>query len=508
MTTSRKGDADRRSEETGGSAAPGRTPSRGGEQAPGPREAERVRSGRVLVVDDEEGMRESLAAILERAGHQVALAANGESALAVLADTPDFDLLIADLRMPGMDGLELLQRVRDSYPDVDLLAVTAYDSWETAVEAMRLGAANYLRKPFRDNDEVRQAVANVMRVRQFREQAGPAAFASADALIGTAAEMVQLKDVLRRVAPLEGTVLLTGESGTGKSLVAKIIHYGSPRSQGPFVTISCGEFAESLLESELFGHVRGAFTGAVADKKGLFEVAEGGTVFLDEVGEMSPTTQVRLLHVLEEREVRPVGSTTTVKVDVRLVAASNRDLGADVEQGHFRADLFYRLNVIPVHLSPLRDRREDIPLLAGHFLARAARRMGKDVTGFSPQALEILMSRNWPGNARELENAIQRAVAFSRGLIIELEDLDARPMVRLEETVGASTETGRSLFRVEIPPEGVDLDEKLAILETQYIRRALEVTGGSVTRAAQLLGTSFRSLRYRIRKLGIDRHGL
>ncbi len=464
--------------------------------------------GTVLVVDDEEGLREALAAILERAGHQVLLAADGESALKVLAAEVEVDLIIADLRMPGMDGLELLGRVRQSHPDVDLLAMTAYDSWESAVEAMRLGAVNYLRKPFRDNEEVRLAVATCLRARRFRKQAGAERFASVDTLIGTTADMATLKDVLRRVAPLEGTVLLTGESGTGKSLVAKIIHYGSPRSQAPFVTISCGEFAESLLESELFGHVRGAFTGAVADKKGLFEVAEGGTVFLDEVGEMSPTTQVKLLHVLEEREVRPVGATSTIKVDVRLIAATNRDLGADVQQGRFRADLFYRLNVIPIHLSLLRERRQDIPLLAGHALARAARRMGKEVTGFSPQVLDILMSRNWPGNVRELENAIQRAVAFAQGPVIEVADLDARPMVQAEEAEAASAEAGKALLRVELSPEGIDLDEKLGVLESRYIKRALEITGGSVTRAAELLGTSFRSLRYRIRKLGIDRHDL
>ena len=465
-------------------------------------------TGKVLVVDDEEGLREALTAILEGAGHQVETAPDGVAALELLAQDSEFDLVIADLRMPRMDGLELLRRVRDLYPEIDLVAMTAYDSWESAVEAMRLGAYNYLRKPFRDNDEVRQAVANVMRVRRFRAQAAPEAFASSDALIGNTPQIVRLKDMLRRVAPLEGTVLLTGESGTGKSLVAKIMHYSSPRSQGPFVTISCGEFAESLLESELFGHVRGAFTGAVADKKGLFEVAEGGTVLLDEVGEMSPQTQVKLLHVLEEREVRPVGATETLKVDVRLIAATNRDLAADVEEGRFRADLFYRVNVIPIHVPALRERREDIPLLAGHFLARAARRMGKEATGFAPDVLAILMSRNWPGNIRELENAIQRAVVFCEGAVLQVADLDARPVVAAEEAALASAEPLGPPLRVEVPPEGLDLDERLGSLEERYIRRALEITEGSVTRAAELLGTSFRSLRYRIKKLGIDRRDL
>ncbi len=464
--------------------------------------------GKVLVVDDEEGLREAMTAILEGAGHQVETAPDGVAALELLAQDPEFDLVIADLRMPRMDGLELLRRVRDLYPEIDLLAMTAYDSWESAVEAMRLGAYNYLRKPFRDNDEVRQAVANVMRVRRFRAESAPEAFASSDALIGNTPQIVRLKDVLRRVAPLEGTVLLTGESGTGKSLVAKIMHYSSPRRQGPFVTISCGEFAESLLESELFGHVRGAFTGAVADKKGLFEVAEGGTVLLDEVGEMSPQTQVKLLHVLEEREVRPVGATETLKVDVRLIAATNRDLAADVEEGRFRTDLFYRVNVIPVHVPPLRERREDIPLLAGHFLARAARRMGKEATGFAPDVLAILMSRNWPGNIRELENAIQRAVVFCQGAVLQVADLDARPVVPAEEEALASAEPLGPPLRVDVPAEGLDLDERLGSLEERYIRRALEITEGSVTRAAELLGTSFRSLRYRIKKLGIDRRDL
>jgi two-component system response regulator PilR (NtrC family) len=466
------------------------------------RPAAEVTSGKLLIVEDEEGLREALAAILEGAGHRVETAPDGLAALELLAHDPQFDLVIADLRLPRMDGLELLRQVRHFYPDIDLLAMTAYDSWESAVEAMRLGAYNYLRKPFRDNDEVRQAVANAMRVRRFRAQSAPEAFASSDALIGNALEMVHIKDLLRRIAPLEGTMLLTGESGTGKSLVAKIIHYGSPRSQGPFVTISCGEFAESLLESELFGHVRGSFTGAVADKKGLFEVAEGGTVFLDEVGEMSPQTQVRLLHVLEEREVRPVGATKTVKVDVRLVAATNRDLAADVKDGRFRADLYYRLNVIPVHLPPLRERRDDIPLLAGHFLARAARRMGKEVTGFSSGVIQILMSRNWPGNTRELENAIQRAVVFCRGPIIEVADLDARP-VGPAAAGAAAAEQAEAVARVEIPSDGMDLDGQLSGMEERYIRRALELSAGSITRAARLLGTTFRSLRYRIRKLGI-----
>ena len=485
------------------------TPGQGSSELRGRNATQDIPPGKVLVVDDEEGMREALAAILEGVGHQVETAPDGVVALERLTEDANFDLVIADLKMPGMDGLELLRKVRQTYPDIDLLAMTAYDSWESAVEAMRLGAYNYLRKPFRDNAEVREAVSNVMRVRWFRSQAAPEAFASCDALIGSTPQIVHLKDVLRRVAPLEGTVLLTGESGAGKSLVAKIMHYNSPRSQNPFVTISCGEFAESLLESELFGHVRGAFTGAVADKKGLFEVAQGGTVLLDEVGEMSPQTQVKLLHVLEEREVRPVGATHTIKVDIRLIAATNRDLVADVrEEGSFRADLFYRLNVIPIHIPPLRERRDDIPLLAGHFLARAARRMGKEVTGFSPEVLQILMSRNWPGNIRELENSIQRSVAFSQEATIAVADLDARPVTSAGEGAAVPTEGDASLLRVEIPADGVNLDEKLTGLEERYILRALEITGGSVTRAAGLLGTSFRSLRYRISKLGIDRHNV
>jgi len=463
--------------------------------------------GRILVVDDEAGLREALTAILSRAGHTVETQPDGVSALQLLEKDDTFDLLVADLRMPGMDGLELLRKVREKHPEIDFVAMTAYDTWETAVQAMRLGAYNYLRKPFRDNDEVREAVANVLRFRRFRRQLPPDILTSTELLIGNTPDILHVKDLIRRVAPLEGTVLLTGESGTGKSLAAKILHHTSHRSQGPFVTINCGEFNENLLASELFGHVRGSFTGAVADKKGLFEVAQGGTVFLDEVGEMTPQIQVKLLHVLEERVVRPVGATKTVKADVRLVAATNRELAADVENNRFRADLFYRLNVIPIHLPPLRERREDIPLLAGHFLARTAARMGKDVTGFSRDAMKILMSRNWPGNIRELENAIQRAVAFSQGHIIELADLDARPMQAPVEAKpqGSSEGTAGSMSVAGLPAEGIDLDEELVRVEAHYIRQALELTGGSVTKAAELLGTTFRSLRYRISKLGIDR---
>ncbi len=451
-------------------------------------------TGKILVVDDEPGMLNYLSAILGREGYQVETATEGLSALEALGKQR-FEVVIADIKMPRLDGIELLRAVKSEYPDTEVMVITAYSTWDSAVEAMRLGAYNYIRKPF-DNEEVRQTVRRALElVRLRRQQKKPGAdIVHLDSLIGNSPQMREVRDLILRVGPTDGTVLIQGESGTGKELVARTLHFTSTRNQANFVAVSVAAFPETLLESELFGHLRGAFTNAYANKKGLLELADRGTFFLDEVAEMSPSTQVKLLRALEQREVRPLGATSSAKVDLRFIAATNRDLEEEVRRGHFREDLFYRLNVIPIKLAPLRAKRGDVPLLAGHFLARAARTMSKEVSQISPEALEVLVSYDWPGNVRELINVVERAVALSRTNRIELSDLDEK--LRAAEPRTASND-------YQIPPTGIDLGACLQDVERGYILRALAMTGGSITQAAKLLHTSFRSLRYRIKKLGI-----
>lgn len=453
-----------------------------------------MKGGKILVVDDEPSMRNYLSAILGREGYQVQTAEDGISALEVLGKQ-DFDVVIADIKMPGLDGIQLLGAIKTEHPDTEVMVITAYSTWASAVEAMRLGAYNYIRKPF-DNEEIRQTVGRALELVKLRRQQGKPAedVLHLDSLIGNSPQMREVKDLILRVGPTDGTVLIQGESGTGKELVARALHFTSTRSQANLIAISVAAFPETLLESELFGHVRGAFTNAYADKKGLLELAHKGTFFLDEVAEMSLSTQVKLLRVLEQWEVKPVGATRSVKVDLRLIAATNRSLEEEVRRGNFREDLFYRLNVIPIKLAPLREKRGDIPLLAGYFLARAARTMAREVSEISPEALQALVNYDWPGNVRELINAVQRAVALNRTKRIELSDLD-------EKLKGTTPRAARDDY--EIPPTGIDLKACLEDLERGYILRALAITGGSITRAAKLLHTSFRSLRYRIKKLGI-----
>ncbi|MBI3269869.1 MAG: sigma-54-dependent Fis family transcriptional regulator [Planctomycetes bacterium] len=449
--------------------------------------------GRVLVVDDEDSVGEVLSLVLRKEGYDVARATEGEQGLRLFREAP-YDVVLQDLRMPGLDGLTLLRRWKELDPDVQVLMITAYGTWQAAVEAMRLGAFDFVRKPF-DNREIRAAVARALLLRRIRRS--DPGFADAGllrAMVGNAPAMREVLEHIRRIAPTEATVLIQGESGTGKELVARALHLGSPRAAEPFIPVNCGAFTESLLESELFGHVKGAFTGAVAEKRGLIELAHGGTFFLDEVGEMPPPLQVKLLRVLEEREFLRVGGTERTRVDVRILTATNRDLEEEVRRGTFREDLFYRLNVIPLELPPLRERKEDIPLLAGHFLAKHGRSLRREVTGFAPEAMSALLAYDWPGNIRELENAVHRAVALSEGPEIRREDL-------VEKIRGAdSTPPG-----VVLPADGFSLEGKLEEVERGYITEALKVSGGSLTKAARLLGTSFRSLRYRVKKLGIPK---
>lgn len=377
----------------------------------------------ILVVDDEPGLRDLLRVVLRREGHDVVVAENGEQALAVLSRNDDIQVVLSDLRMDGMGGIELLGEVRTRWPHVQVVVMTAFAEWDTAMRAMRAGAFNFLRKPF-DNAEVRRVIHRA--ISAYDHQA--AAEASGEHLaavhiVGSGSAIMRVQELVDRVAASDATVLITGESGTGKELVARAVHYASHRSDGPMVRVNSGALTPNLLESELFGHVKGAFTGAVENRPGLFSLADGGTLFLDEVGELALETQVKLLRVLETGEFNPVGGRDTITCDVRVVAATNRDLKVMVESGSFREDLYYRLAVIQVPLPALRERKDDIPLLAGHLLSRHAVRLRRGVTGFTHEAMEALCAYKWPGNIRELDNRIQRGAALTPDGDIDLDAL-------------------------------------------------------------------------------------
>ena len=448
---------------------------------------------RVLVVDDERSMRELLAIMLRQAGHQVTLADGGEQALEALRGG-SFDLVITDLRMRRVDGLAVLRATKELSPHTVVLVVTAFASTETAVEAMKLGAYDYVTKPFK-TDEIKLTIANALErkrlqdenvalKRQLRRERGFANF------IGKSPRMVEVFETIRKTADSLSTVLVTGESGTGKELVAQAIHQESPRRTGPFVSVNCGAIPETLMESELFGHLKGAFTGAVATTTGLFSAADGGSLFLDEITEVPQSVQVKLLRAIQEREIRRVGDTRDTRVDVRLIAASNRDVAKAVAEGSLREDLFYRLNVIPIHLPPLRERREDIPPLVAHFIQKISAELGKSVRGVTPEALAILEQHRWPGHIRELENVIERALVLGSGEMLEA---GALPPDLQRPHDGPDVP-------LEIPPDGLDLETTLDRIEHRYIQMALTRTGGVQTRAAELLRVSFRQFRYKLQK--------
>ena len=444
---------------------------------------------RIVVVDDEASLCDLLAIVLKKDGYVVHTATNGIAALEIQrSEKPD--LFLTDLKMHGMDGIELLRRLKAADPDATVLMMTAYSTWQTAIEAMRLGAWDYIRKPF-DNNDVKAAVARALHYRRMNPNRTDSL---SGMIIGNSSKIREIHDLVRRVAVTDATVLIRGESGTGKELVARALHYFSPRASGNFITANCGAFTESLLESELFGHIRGAFTGAIADKKGLLEAANGGSFFLDEIGEMSLNLQVKFLRVLEEREFKPVGSAESRHTDCRFITATNRDLSASVKAASFREDLFYRLDVIAITLPSLRERKEDIPLLVGHFLNKYGRIMSKEVKSLTGPAMEILTRYDWPGNVRELENTIQRAVALVDGDEIGVEDIPER-LAALGTVVKAAA----------IPPEGVDLEGKLADIERSYLLRALEMTRWQPTKAARLLGMTFRSFRYKVKKYDLGK---
>ena len=443
-------------------------------------------------------MREYLKIIFRKDGYDVISAGNGGDGLG-LFENNQVDLIIQDLKMPGLSGTDLLRAIRERDESVPVIVITAYSTWDTAVEAMRLGAYGYIKKPF-DNDNIKSVVQRAIESRGLAQAGIDKDFAD---IIGDHAGMRRIFDMIKRIAPTDVTVLIHGESGTGKELIARALHRGSLRADKQFVTINCGAFPDALLESELFGHVKGAFTGSVGDKRGMLEVAHEGTFFLDEVGEMSPQMQVKFLRVMENQEFKPVGGTTTRKVDVRFVTATNRDLSGMVDNGLFREDLYYRLNVIPIVLPPLRERMEDVPLLAGHFLAKYASKMKKDVRRLSPEASRMLKNYDWPGNVRELENSIQRAVALSDGDVINAEHLF------LHGTHPGRAGIGRAPLADKIRPvlaaEGMDLEKELEDLERKYLSEALSMCNGHLSKAAELLNLTFRSIRYKVKKLGLDR---
>ncbi len=450
-------------------------------------------STRVLVVDDEQSMRELLAIMLRQVGYDVSVADGGEAAIKAL-ETDAFDLVITDLRMRKADGLAVLRAAKEHSPRTVVLVVTAFASTETAVEAMKLGAYDYVTKPFK-LDELKLTIANALErkrlqeenlalKRQLRIERGFENF------IGRSRKMLDVFETIRKTADSGSTVMITGESGTGKELVAQAVHAESGRRRAAFISVNCGAVPEALMESELFGHVKGAFTGAVANTEGLFAAADGGTLFLDEITEIPQSVQVKLLRVIQEREIRRVGDTRDQKVDVRLIAASNRELTKAVSDGTLREDLFYRLNVIPIHLPPLRERREDIAPLVAHFVRKIGQEIGKDVKGVSPDTLAILERYHWPGNIRELENVVERAIVLGNSDTLEPDALPPTLTAPRDlQDVG-----------IEIPAGGIDLEETLDRIERRYIQLALERTAGVQTRAAELLKVSFRQFRYKLQK--------
>ena len=470
------------------------------------RTSESAPKTRILVVDDEPSMRDMLRIVLRRDGYDVVVAQNGREAIAIL-ERERVDLLLSDIRMADMTGVDVLRAAKEVNREIVAFMMTAFASTETAVEAMRLGAVDYLTKPF-SMDELRLKVRQYVEASRLKQEnvllkrALNTSHAFSN-IIGRSEPMLAVFKMVETIARTNSTVLITGESGTGKDLVARAVHFNSMRRDQPFVALNCGAIPETLLESELFGHVRGAFTGADQNKKGLLEVAERGTIFLDEIGEMNASMQVKLLRVLQERRFRRLGGTEEVRADVRVIAATNQSLPRMVADGRFREDLFYRINVILVDLPPLRDRAEDVPLLAEHFLMQFAANMEKPIRTISQEARDLLTSYRWPGNVRELENAIERAVAVEQTPVLLPESLP--PYVRpsgseMSEDVGLPRP---SLSVFPELQEGFDLEARGEDFYRHYMALALERSGGVQTKAAELLGMSFRSFRYYAKKFNL-----
>jgi two-component system response regulator PilR (NtrC family) len=449
---------------------------------------------RILVVDDERSMREFLEILFRREGYDVETASNVDAALVALG-ADDYDLVVTDVQMPGRSGLELLREVKANSAETVVVMITAFATTETAIEAMKEGAYDYINKPFK-TDEVRLVVAKALEKKllateNVRLRGELNREKRQRQMVGTSPSMQAVYDLVAQVAATKTNVLVFGESGTGKELVARAIHEQSGRSNGPFIAINCGAIPENLLESELFGHVKGAFTGAVQNKPGLFETAEGGTLLLDEIGEMPQALQVKLLRAIQEKQIRRVGGSSDHSIDVRIVAATNRDLREEAASGRFREDLYYRLNVIQITIPPLRERMEDVPLLVQHFVEKFAAEQGRSAPSFSTAAQQRIAAYAFPGNVRELENTIERAVALVRDDVV---GEDVLPAALLEPPSVATSAV--------LPEGGADLDELVNEYERTLLGEALRRTGGVKKRAAQLLGISFRSFRYRLEKLG------
>ena len=454
----------------------------------------------ILLVEDEEYIRENLSEILHMNGHSVSTAPNGEAGLD-LAKRSDFDIVLTDLKLPGMNGIEVIRSVKSISPDTACIILTGYASVETAVEAMRVGAFTYLKKPF-SKDELLITIEKAIEVHSLKQENAKLKDEikknCTTAILGTSAEIQEVRDLIDKIADTDSTVLILGESGTGKELVARALHYGSTRSKKPFVPINCGAIPEDLLESELFGYEKGAFTGAIATKIGRFEAAHEGTVFLDEIGDMSPGLQVKILRVLQEKEFERVGGRNTIKVDVRVVAATNQDLEKAVEEKKFRNDLYYRLNVIPMHLPPLRDRKEDIPVLVDHFMEKMCGRRRKGLKGVSPDALKFLESYDWPGNIRELENLIERLVVLKEeGSHITPRDLPDK----IRNTRGEASSA--AMGSVSFPDTGLDFNAAVDNFERELILTALQRVNGIKKKAAEYLNLNRTTLIEKMKRKGL-----
>jgi DNA-binding NtrC family response regulator len=451
-----------------------------------------VSEKRILVVDDERNMLETVQSILNEEGYRTLTASSGDEALRLLSQN-DVNLLLIDARMPGIDGFELLERARKNYPDIPVVMITAYATPKLAVRAIKGGAHDYIAKPFEPEEllsTIEHALSHHRLLDENRALRGLICqrYQVSD-IIGESAAIQQLRQLILTVAPVSSTVFILGESGTGKELVAGALHYHSPRRDKPYVSVNCAAIPDTLLESELFGHEKGAFTGATSLKRGRFEEADGGTMFLDEIGDMTPSLQSKLLRVIEHKTFSRVGATETKSADVRILAATNRNIDQFVKEGKFREDLYHRLNVVRIELPPLRERLADVPALANHFLAIYSRALSKSITGFTPAALRVLCHYHWPGNVRELRNTVERAAILAKGSVI---DTDLLPSSILAAEAVAP-----------IVAEGQTLDDTLAAFEKKLITDALAAANHSLSRAAEKLGVSRHALRYRMQKLGL-----
>jgi two-component system response regulator PilR (NtrC family) len=449
---------------------------------------------RILVVDDDQGMREFLEIMLAREGYNVSSASGGKEALRICRNEK-FDLVVTDLKMPKVDGIDVLKEIKEISPETMVILVTAYASGDTALAAMKEGAYDYLEKNF-DVEDFKLVIKDALSKKGVKENDAQFIRNVEDSysfgnMIGKSKGVLKVYSLINKVSDTTANVLILGESGTGKELAARAIHESSSRGGRPFVTINCGGIPENLLESELFGYMKGSFSGAYTDKQGLFEVANGGTIFLDEIGDLSPFLQVKLLRVVQEKTFRRVGGSEDLVVDVRIISATNRDLEEKVRDGSFREDLFYRLNVIPITIPPLRERKTDIPLLVNHFIEKHSKNFKKEIKKISSYALELLMGYPFPGNIRELENIIERSVALESTNIILPENLIIPGTEKKDKNID---------YNINIPTEGINLNEEVAEFEKRLIRQAMEMANGSKTKAAKYLNISFDSLRYRLEK--------